>query len=192
MLDVRVHILAGGRSSRFGSDKALAIVHGRPLLLHVADLASQLGLEVTIVADCAEKYAHLNLPTIVDRVPQLGPLGGLHTALAASPPNSHVLLLPCDVLGLRPAWLEELIAADATAAAVLFDMAPLQPLVGRYAARLLEPAGRALSLGERAMHRFVAGTNPLLLAPPRDWETLRNINRPEELSLHLAACEHAD
>ncbi|MDP3803232.1 molybdenum cofactor guanylyltransferase [Brevundimonas sp.] len=70
-------VLAGGRSSRFGSDKAMALFECRPLLDHVVDALSD---QVDMVAVCGRDLAgRLCLP---DRPrPDLGPLGGLAAAL---------------------------------------------------------------------------------------------------------------
>jgi molybdopterin-guanine dinucleotide biosynthesis protein A len=85
-------VLAGGQSRRFGSDKALALLDGRPLIEHViAALAAQ--TEAVIV--CGKEWG--------DWVPDrpeagLGPLGGINAALhcAATRGFDAVLTAPCD------------------------------------------------------------------------------------------------
>jgi molybdopterin-guanine dinucleotide biosynthesis protein A len=80
-MGVGAYILAGGKSRRFGSDKALAMVEGRPLIARLADRVRPHVARVTVVAERVDKYAHLGLRTIGDVVAGLGPLGGLRTAL---------------------------------------------------------------------------------------------------------------
>ncbi len=83
---VPVCILSGGRSSRFGSDKARALLRFVPLIVHVVRTAESVASRVTVVADTADKYAGLGLKTIVDLTPGLGPIGGLNTVLVPAPP----------------------------------------------------------------------------------------------------------
>jgi molybdopterin-guanine dinucleotide biosynthesis protein A len=170
------YILAGGRSRRFGSDKALAEVDGIPLILHVANAAAEVSESVTVIADAMGKYDRIGLPTIVDDLPGLGPLGGLATALAAAPEHAHVLLLSCDLLGLQKHWLEQLLEADERASAALFATDPLQPLLARYNPRLQDELARQMNDGQRAITRFVSSIDPLLLPPPPDWASLINVN----------------
>ncbi len=70
-------ILGGGRSSRFGSDKALATLDGRALIDRVAAaLAPQVDALIVVGRD------HPGLTAVADRpAPDLGPLGGIAGAL---------------------------------------------------------------------------------------------------------------
>jgi hypothetical protein len=74
-------ILAGGRSSRFGSNKALAMVDGKPLIRHVADLMSSLFAECLLVTNTPVEYRFLSLPMTSDHYRDSGPLAGIHAAL---------------------------------------------------------------------------------------------------------------
>lgn len=118
------YILAGGRSTRFGSDKARAPLDGVPLLARVADTLRTVTAEPIVVADAPDKYADMGLPTIADCYPARGPLGGLHAALAdlvarsgaglsetARDAAAALVLVSCDFVVLRAAWLEALGAA---------------------------------------------------------------------------------
>jgi molybdopterin-guanine dinucleotide biosynthesis protein A len=99
-------ILAGGRSSRMGgSDKALALLDGRPLLQHVIDrLAPQVvALALSVEHESAE-LAGFGLPQLPDPFPgHHGPLGGLLSGLRHFTGLRHwVLLAPCDAPFLPP------------------------------------------------------------------------------------------
>ena len=52
---VPAYILSGGRSSRFGSDKARALAAGKPLILHAADTVAPVAASITVVADRPDK-----------------------------------------------------------------------------------------------------------------------------------------
>jgi molybdenum cofactor guanylyltransferase len=89
-------IIAGGRSTRFGSDKAEALFAGRPLIAHVAE---GLRAQTSHLVVCGRRWP--GLETVPDRPqPNLGPLGGLCGALrhAAAHGFDAVLTAGCDVL----------------------------------------------------------------------------------------------
>jgi molybdopterin-guanine dinucleotide biosynthesis protein A len=79
---VSLAILAGGRSSRMGEDKALKPFLGQALIRRVANRLSSLADETLVVTDRLEAYAFLGLPIVPDVVPARGTLGGLYTAMA--------------------------------------------------------------------------------------------------------------
>lgn len=76
--------LAGGRSERFGSDKALAPFRGAPLLGTVVGALSAEFPEVLVVAKRAEPYAAFGARVVLDRSSLYTPLSGLEAGLAAS------------------------------------------------------------------------------------------------------------
>lgn len=87
-------IIAGGRSSRFGSDKALATIGGRALIDRVVD-----AVEPQVDALIVVGRTHPGLEAVPDRpAPDLGPLGGIAAALhhACAEGFTHVLTVPCD------------------------------------------------------------------------------------------------
>jgi molybdopterin-guanine dinucleotide biosynthesis protein A len=94
-LSVRGYILVGGKSSRFGRDKALLDVDGEPLALRIAAQMSPAVESMTLVGDPA-KYTPLGLPVIPDAVADFGPLGGLLAALEDSGEEWN-LIVACDM-----------------------------------------------------------------------------------------------
>ncbi|MBT2187050.1 molybdenum cofactor guanylyltransferase [Sphingobium nicotianae] len=91
-------VIAGGKSTRFGSDKALATLHGRTLIDQVIE---------TLAPQCAEMIVvgreHPGLPGVPDQpAPGLGPLAGIAAALleAQARGYSAVLTVPCDAFDL--------------------------------------------------------------------------------------------
>jgi molybdopterin-guanine dinucleotide biosynthesis protein A len=73
-------VQAGGGSTRFGTDKALARLDDKTMLQRTGELLAGVCHDVTIVA-AAGKYADAPWPVITDRWPGEGPLGGILTAL---------------------------------------------------------------------------------------------------------------
>lgn len=120
-------VIAGGRSSRFGSDKACAVLDGRPLLDHVlGGLRDQTDALVVCGRDVP------GCVSLADR-PQadIGPLGGLAAALhyAAQHGFDGVLTSACDT-PLVPTDLAEELAGSGPA------VIAGQPLFGYWPASL--------------------------------------------------------
>ena len=101
------YVLVGGRSSRFGADKALLDWHGRPLVLHVAAQVAQAAGSVTLVG-APDRYLALGLPVIPDPVTGFGPLAGLWAALDHSQADWN-LVVACDLPHLHAAFLADLL-----------------------------------------------------------------------------------
>lgn len=183
MARLPAYILAGGKSTRFGADKARALADGEPLILRVAQVIRSVADSVTVVAATPGAYDDLGLETIADVEPDLGPLGGLLTALqhAQQQGRQQILVAPCDALGLDPQWLKCLAQADADAMVVLFDTEPLHPLIGRFSTELIPYLRIYLAADFRAAHRFAPIGEGMRLPEPENWDAMRNVNRPDDL-----------
>src|SRR5438105_15961568 len=103
------YILAGGGSTRFGRDKALAEIGGRPMLEGMIKLLQSVTRPVKIVG-VAGKYAAFGAEIVENRWPGEGPLGGIITAFedadrSATRPESN-LIVRCDLPALKKDWLQ--------------------------------------------------------------------------------------
>lgn len=131
-----VYILAGGQSSRFGSDKARAIVNGQCVMAGLVSSLKEETESVWVVADRCDRYADLGFDSIVDRRAAAGPLAGLETALQhhdALAGRGWILVTNCDLVRWSPAWPKMLIAAISEQVdAVVFDDELPQPFPGLY------------------------------------------------------------
>jgi molybdopterin-guanine dinucleotide biosynthesis protein A len=87
-------VLAGGESSRMGTDKALVALDGQPLVRRAIDILQAAGLPVSIAGarSSLESYA----PVVPDPEPGLGPLGGICAALKSTSAK-HAVFLPLDL-----------------------------------------------------------------------------------------------
>src|SRR5258706_4459591 len=88
--DVTAFILAGGRSTRMGTDKAFVAYEGRTLLARALDLARSVTPNVRIVGS-QEKFASF-APVVEDVFYDCGPLGGIHAALQTSETELNLML----------------------------------------------------------------------------------------------------
>jgi molybdopterin-guanine dinucleotide biosynthesis protein A len=178
---VPVYILAGGKSNRFGCDKARVEVEGRPLLVRVATSLQPVAAEVIVIADRPGKYRDLGFETIADRRPGLGPLGGLQAALSHRN-DGWLLLASCDRIGIRPEWLQALFAGRTNGApAVVFRGEIWQPLPALYHTRLAPEVDAAIDAGRLTPWMLLEQTGAMALDLPEDWEQSLDINDPGEL-----------
>ena len=115
-------VLAGGRSSRMGRDKALAPVGGRLLVEIAVGILREAGLTVELAGARSELSAFA--PVVPDSFVDAGPLGGVHAALASSRAEFCVFL-PVD-MPLMPADAVRTLMAralESSASATYFRMA---------------------------------------------------------------------
>jgi molybdenum cofactor cytidylyltransferase len=116
-------VLAAGRSSRFGGDKLLAHLDGRPLLQHVLDLAAEVGLEpvVVVVGDEAarieESIAWRGETRVRNPAPERGLSSSLRLGLSrlaeVAPHAERALVLLGDQPRLAAGQLRALLAVTA-------------------------------------------------------------------------------
>jgi molybdopterin-guanine dinucleotide biosynthesis protein A len=102
-------IMAGGKSSRMGTDKAFVPLLGKPMIEHVLARVGSLGDEQIIITNSPQKYRYLGLPIFSDIYEDHGPLGGLHAALARAA-YDHVLVVACDMPWLNYSLLEHMVS----------------------------------------------------------------------------------
>ncbi|HVS89045.1 MAG TPA: molybdenum cofactor guanylyltransferase [Candidatus Acidoferrum sp.] len=102
------YVLAGGASSRFGQDKALIEVGGKPMLVRMCELLRGVVNEANVVAP-PEKYLSIGVKSVADLWPGEGPLGGIVTALLntwkSDPQCEWNLIVSCDMPFLTREWL---------------------------------------------------------------------------------------
>ncbi len=74
-------ILAGGKSSRFGSNKALARFNGTPLIERVTSALGSVFKNLIIITNTPLEYSYLKIPLYQDIIKGMGPVGGIYTGL---------------------------------------------------------------------------------------------------------------
>lgn len=100
-------VLAGGKSSRMGRDKATLPYHGTTLVNHVARLVRDAAGKVAVLGE-PTRYGMLGYPVYPDLVPGCGPLGGIYTALSVTSTDWN-LMVACDMPSLSLPILRDLL-----------------------------------------------------------------------------------
>lgn len=177
-----VYILAGGHSSRFGSDKARALFQDQPLISRVARELRPFAASVTVVADQPDKYQDLDLTTIADTLPGRGPVGGLATALQRTPQPGWALVCCCDALVIRSDWIVKLLEARRSdRSTIAFRGDRWQPFPALYHTSALQTVEHQLHAERLRMQSLLAALNATALPLPGDWPEIWQANTPDQL-----------
>jgi molybdopterin-guanine dinucleotide biosynthesis protein A len=156
VVDLTAFVLAGGKSSRMGADKAFLQFSGRTLLERALELARGVAEEVRIVGS-REKFAEF-APVVEDEYAGRGPLGGIHAALAASGSEFN-LMLAVDLPFLQLKFLQHLVGEARSAKAVVTvpqAAGGLQPLCAVYRRQFRTLAEQALAQGKNKIDSLFA------------------------------------
>jgi molybdopterin-guanine dinucleotide biosynthesis protein A len=181
-------ILAGGKSTRMGADKAFINYHGCTLLARALDLARSITSRPCIVGS-REKFAPF-APVVEDIFRDCGPLGGIHAALRASSTELN-LMLAVDTPFVSLVFLQYLIrrAQSVPDATVIVPRthAGWQPLCAIYRPEFADPAEAALRAGQNRIDRLFGEVRTRAIeqkeleAAGFSASIFRNLNTPEEL-----------
>lgn len=191
-------VLAGGASTRMGTDKAFIEIEAQPMVARSVAALRAAGAEpVLVVGGDAPRLGSLGLQTLADCYPGQGPLGAVITALAAletlcDPGCEAVVTLPCDVISPDPAavrfTLDRFAEASAPAAvgtpppdaAVPLGAGAPQWTHAVWHRRCLSPLSAAFASGTRALHKAAAQLRMIEVeVPATDW--FLDADRPEDL-----------
>jgi molybdopterin-guanine dinucleotide biosynthesis protein A len=147
--DLTAVFLAGGRSSRMGSPKALLPFAGRPLLEHLIARVGPVVSATLVVAAAGAALPTAGVRILHDEAPFEGPLAGLGVGLAAVE-TPLAFVSACDTPFLSPALILRLqeAASDADAVVPEWEGRP-QPLQAVYRGGLAPQVKELLAAGER-------------------------------------------
>lgn len=181
-------VFCGGQSRRMGRDKALILLGGATLIERATRVLLELTPRVLLASGPTPRYPELGFECVLDRGPDLGPLGGLEAALARveAAGGRHVLAVACDMprvtAGVLRALLERARAEEADVTLVATPDGE-EPLCAVYAVGVLPAVRRALAAGERRMNAFHDAVR-VLRVPEGELEPgcAANLNTPAELA----------
>jgi len=173
-------VLAGGRSSRMGSDKALLPFRQGTLLQYVAAQVKAATGNITLVGDPA-RYSNFGYLVIADIFVGCGPLAGIHSALHRSTAEWN-LIVACDMPEINVDFLRQLVerAQGGTADAVIPESEGLpQPLCAAYRRGAVHAISTALETGVR---KVTSGLQQLQidLWPVPESRYFHNLNTPHD------------
>lgn len=179
-------VLAGGKSSRMGTDKAFLKWQGMTLLERQLVLLKEAGCRELFIAGREEaRHPFPGVRVLKDVVENGGPLAGIAAALRAAT-STHVLILPVDAPCVRLSLLISLRENMSLESGVVpVHRGGIEPLVAIYPRKLLGPMKDFLSQGRRAVRGFLQSpiaenSMKIFRVQSEDLFCFKNINTPED------------
>jgi molybdopterin-guanine dinucleotide biosynthesis protein A len=180
-------IMAGGKSSRMGTDKSFVPLLGKPMVEHVLDSVEGLGEQEIIITNKPDDYAYLGLPMYGDIYHDKGPLGGFHSALTHAA-TQYILVVACDMPWLNRDLLEYMISIRETADIIVprWEKYP-EPLHAVYSHNCLAPITANLEADILKITAFFGKVSTHFLDQKTiaqydtHGQSFNNVNTPEDL-----------
>ncbi len=182
-------VLAGGKSLRFGKNKALQQFEGKRLLEWATESLRPFCDPIMVIVDEIEPYLDTEVTLALDIIPHQGPLGGIYTALLFSPVE-WVLVKATDMPFLVPEMASLLIDAKEGFDAVVPKLNDrYDPLLAMYNRRCLPAIARQLETpDQRKVTGFYRKIRLRTIAEDKwrkadpDALSFRNVNTPLDLT----------
>ncbi|HLB23621.1 MAG TPA: molybdenum cofactor guanylyltransferase [Dehalococcoidia bacterium] len=160
--DFAAIVLAGGRSTRLGRDKASEMLLDRPLLQHVLDRLDGIVGEIVVVRAPGQSLPEVRAAVPVrdaeDDYPGCGPLGGIATGLARIEAG-RALAVACDMPLLSVPLLAELLRRSAGCDVVMPVLQYPEPLHAVYGPACLGPMRARLEAGQYKITSFLGAVH---------------------------------
>ena len=177
-------ILAGGRSTRMGGvNKALLQLDGKTYIERVAEAQNGLTEHLLSVAPNSEMSLD-GYRTVRDRYPDMGPIGGLYSALCETNADA-LLVMPCDVPYIKRDIADMLVDAfhEDDDILIIDNHGKLEPLIGIYSVRCIATMKRHIETGRLSMRSLGDDLRVRLLPLNNTFNVseLKNINQKEDI-----------
>ncbi len=180
--DITGIVLAGGKSSRMGTDKGFLDFGGKAFVLHSISAIEPVVSKSMIISNNPE-YDIFGIKRVEDLIKDAGPLAGIYTGLYYSN-TSYNLVLSCDIPLIKTEVLEELIKAQDGNSDIIqiVSNGKHMPLIALYHKRCETIFHELLQNDERRLHVALNHCKVKNVVLNSDWEFFTtNINTPEEL-----------
>ncbi|BDQ03067.1 molybdenum cofactor guanylyltransferase [Ignavibacterium sp.] len=185
--DITGVILAGGKSSRMGTNKSFLKIGNQTIIERISDLMKSIFSEVIIITNSPDEYKFLNIPIFEDIYKWKGPLAGIHSALVHSA-TEKIFVLSCDVPLMSREMVEYIVNYKCEKPIVFCEAAGYhQPLVGVYSKVILSEVENFIStteVSDKSFHHFLKTVEAEIIHPEKlsfyKDELFFNVNRPED------------
>ena len=181
-------VLAGGKGKRFGGDKLLHRINGRPLILYTVErLETARGIDnIVLVAskDNAEKLRPLGYEVVIDEL-LIGPMGGVYTALSLG----DAFIVAGDMPLLVPDFIDFLVSkfreSGKVACVPRWENGYLEPLHSVYSRSFRGILEEKINAGDYALNGAIREANSCYVpieSLPEGWrESFFNVNTRDDL-----------
>ncbi|MBL1281060.1 MAG: molybdenum cofactor guanylyltransferase [Fluviicola sp.] len=147
-------ILAGGLSSRMGTDKGLMLLNGKAMIQYLIDTLKPILAEVIIIANNKE-YDKFGLKVFPDKIPFKGPVGGIYSGLHHSK-TEKVLIVSCDTPFITKELIQLLIDSENNEVVISKQDDKLQPLIGLYSKNTMSTFKRCIEEDKLKLRKVLA------------------------------------
>lgn len=180
-------ILVGGKSSRFGSNKALAEMAGIRLIDRATRTMGRIFSNIVLSSNTPEEYRYLNLPIYEDLIKDLGPIGGIYTALKSITDNA-AFFVACDMPFLNEKLIRHMIEVCADYDVVVprmdWKIEALHSLYTKNCIPVIEKSissndYKTMNIFKKVNTRYIDEEELKIFDP--DLQSFINVNRPQEL-----------
>ena len=171
-------ILAGGRSSRMGFDKARLEINGETLLDRLVRLLSPLFNGILISASSNTSLTNNALRHVIDEQPDRGPLMAIYSCLKASPSNIN-FVIACDIPEVDIALIQKLLfyANEHDIVVPSFSTGLTEPLFAFYNRSILPVIQRQIAVNRlKISDCFPLCNTRIVMTSDPGW--YRNLNTP--------------
>lgn len=176
-------ILAGGKSSRMGTDKADLCLHGQTFLEVQIEKGKKLGIEDIQIS--GYRGTRCEIPVTADRVPGKGPLGGLESCLRQAK-CKKCLVLSVDVPLVPLSELEKLLESaekNQDPVTILKHGDKEQPLIAVYDCKLADEMMTEITVHKGSVFGFINRIGYAVYQSNAKAECFANINSPEAYAM---------
>jgi molybdopterin-guanine dinucleotide biosynthesis protein A len=154
--EITAIILAGGKSSRMGSDKSLLKLGGKTLIQHVVDAIRPYVSSVIVVTNNEDKYSFLNNVSFVsDIIKNQGPFIGLISGIKSSN-TKWCFVTSCDMPLIDGNIIEYLWSRKEKNIVSPFSNSRYEPLISLYSRDVLPYAEKMMTEDMRSINKFIA------------------------------------
>ena len=130
-------VLVGGKSRRFGRNKAFEVLEGERLIDRQVRMVKSLFPEVLVITNEPELYLDIDATIVKDVIPGQGPLGGIYTGLLFSQGES-VFVTACDMPFIQPRVIKHMVKLATDYDVVIPEKQDgLEPLHAIYSSRCI-------------------------------------------------------
>jgi molybdopterin-guanine dinucleotide biosynthesis protein A len=183
-MQITAIILAGGKSKRMGTDKALLKLDGISLLERSVLLCKKL-CDTIIISSNNEAHQKFGFPLVPDEVKNCGPIGGIYSGLKKSETEWN-FVISVDSAYVNPDFVSYLIAAIGDVDAIVpYGTNGIEPLIALYNKQCLPAFEEKIRTGDFRMQNLVDSVNVKKI-DAQGWienypDLFRNLNRPEDM-----------
>ena len=185
--DICCAILAGGKSSRMGTNKALVKLNGQTLIKRLVEKVDDSIAKPIIITNTPEDFTFLKLPSFPDVIKNIGPLGGIYTALKYCN-TTHCLIIACDLPFLTKEIIKLLCEQGPNYDVLAIDAGnSVEPLCAVYSKNCLPKIKKQIDSGNFRVTDFYSSVKIRVISANHINQISHpnmffNINTPEDLN----------